>query len=586
MAERTVTISGTITVGSLAESLGIPATSLISELFKNGIAATINEKLDFDTAEIITSEILPDVKLQLESKDNLPDLKQNKKLDDKDAVSRPPVVAVMGHVDHGKTTLLDAIRKANTVSKEAGGITQHISAYQVSRQRRLITFLDTPGHEAFASLREHGAHLTDIAIIVIAADDGIKPQTKEAIRFASQAGVKMLVAITKIDKEGANPERIKQQLSEENMLVEEWGGDTIVVPVSAKTGQGIDQLLDMILLVTDVEELKSTEKGFAEGLVIESHVEQGRGPVVTMLVQQGTIKKSDAVAAGDAFGKIRTLSDTNGKEISKATPSTPVVITGFKSLPEFGEIARVYSSEKDARLAAQSGEAGLTQSNNVMTSNELIRMINKKRSQVEVNVIIKADVQGSLTSVVDSLKSLENEEVALRVVGSGVGNINESDEHLAATSDAIIYGFNVQLPTAIKRIAARDGVKVQLFKVIYELLDAFKKEASARLLPELVETEIGQIEVAGIFRTDKSEIICGGKVISGKVEPQLKARIKRGDKVIGVAVVSGLKRGPQESKEVFEGEMCGIQLSTENKLVVEIGDKIELFKEELVARSL
>ena len=585
MAEKTVTIKDTVTVGSLADALGIPATQLIAELFKNGIPATINEKLDFDTAVIVSAEIAPDIELEKEIDEVVVDRTRRTLVNEGEL--RPPVVAVMGHVDHGKTTLLDAIRKADTAAKEAGGITQHISAYQITWNDRVLTFLDTPGHEAFASLREHGAQLTDIAVIVVAADDGVKPQTKEAIRYAQQAGVKIIVAVTKIDKESADINRTKQQLAEENILIEEWGGDTVVVGVSGKTGEGLDQLLDMLLLVTDVEELRAPVNVPAEGLIIESHVEHGRGPVVTMLVEQGTIRLGDAIVAGDASGKVKTLQTTDGKSVKEATPSTPVVISGFKTLPEFGEVCRVVVDGKVARSQAAAHAISDPEARNgSMTSNELIKMINKKKSQVEMNVVVKADVQGSLTSVIDSLKSLENDEVALRVIGTGVGNISEGDVHLASTSGAIIYGFNVELPTPIKRIAARDGVRISLFKVIYELLDTFKAEASARLSPETVETEVGVLEVAGIFRTSKTEIICGGKVLKGKAVPNVIARIERKKEVLGEARVSSVKRGTVESKEVFEGDMCGLQLELSQKVAVEVGDKITFLTRELVARTL
>ncbi len=584
MAEKTVTIKDTVTVGDLAEALGIPATTLITELFKNGIPATINEKLDFDTAVIISSEIAPEIELQKKASEVADKPRREKPTG---GTARPPVVAVMGHVDHGKTSLLDAIREADTAKGEAGGITQHISAYQITWKDRVVTFLDTPGHEAFASLREHGAQLTDIALIVVAADDGIKPQTKEAIRYAQQAGVKIIVAVNKIDKPGADSNRIKQQLSEENLLIEEWGGDIVLVEVSAKEKKNLDKLLDMVLLVSDVEELTADETANAEGLIIESHVEQGRGPVVTMLVEQGVINTGDAIVAGDAYGKVKTMQSTDGKTLTKATPSTPIIISGFKALPEFGEVCHVMPSEKQARLEAEkNGETEALANNNAMTSNDLIKMINKKRSQVEVNVVVKADVQGSLTSVIESLKSLENEEVALNVVGSGVGDVTESDVHQASTSNAIIYGFNVALPSAIKQIVARDKVSVRLFHVIYELLDDFKTEASGRMAPELVETTIGELEVAGVFRTSKSEIICGGKVLSGKAVPGVKARVIRAKSGVGEAEVASVKRGPDEAKEVFEGDMCGLQLKLTNKLTVEEGDMISFYTSEMVARSL
>ena len=388
---RTIQIEDGITVGNLADQLDIPVTKLVGELFKNGIMATVNERIDFDTASIIIEELgLEDVDLQ--KKDTEQPVKKRENKTSLKGESRPPVVAVMGHVDHGKTSLLDAICDGKTASGEAGGITQHISAHQIKHSKRSITFLDTPGHEAFAAIREHGAHLTDLVVLVVAADDGIKPQTLEAIRFANKAGVKILVAINKIDKEGADVNRVKQQLSEHSLLVEEWGGDTIVVEVSAKEKKGIDKLLDMIFLVSDVEELKAEVNVPASGLIIEAKMEKGRGPVAVALVESGTLKKGDFVVAGSTYARLRNLESANGSTIDKATPSDPVKITGFKELPEFGNEFSVVKSEKEARKLAEENEnssgAGGSQGN--ISGSELIRIMNRKKQLSELNVIVKA----------------------------------------------------------------------------------------------------------------------------------------------------------------------------------------------------
>jgi translation initiation factor IF-2 len=494
----------------------------------------------------------------------------------------------MGHVDHGKTSLLDAIRTANVVKGEAGGITQHISAYQIRHGDRTITFLDTPGHEAFAAIREHGALLTDIVVLVVAADDGVKPQTIEAIRFANKAGVKILVAANKIDKEGADINRLKQQLSEHNLLTEEWGGDTIVMPVSAKTKQGIPELLDIILLVTDVEELKADYDVPARGLIIEAHVEQGRGPVANALVESGTLKPGQFVVAGGAYAKVRNLETTEGKALKEATPSTPVTITGFKTLPEFGDDFTVVANEKEARAQAaatatekQSGAGRMD-----IGSSELIRLINRDNKLQELNIIVKADVQGSLTSVIDSLRAMDTEEVSVRIVGSGVGPISENDLHLAHSSGAIVYGFNVDIPTSSKQQASRDKVKVRLYKVIYELIDDVKSELSNLLSPEIVETELGRMIVRGVFKTTKTEIICGGEVTKGKLTAPSLARVFRGDDELAEVQVTGLKRGPADAKEVVEGEMFGMSLATTKRLELQEGDRIEVFTREAVQRQL
>jgi translation initiation factor IF-2 len=577
-----------ITVGTLAERLSIPVSRLIGELMKNGVMATVNERIDFDTAQIIVEELglgLTIVKVNAASAD-VP--VRSKPIASNNAKVRPPVVAVMGHVDHGKTSLLDAIRGANVVKGEAGGITQHISAYQVEHNKRMITFLDTPGHEAFAAIREHGAQLTDIVMIVIAADDGIKPQTVEAIRFARKAGVKIIVAVNKIDKPGADLNRIKQQLSENDLLIEEWGGDTVVLPVSAKTKEGVPELLDMILLVSDVEELKADFDLPAQGLIIEAHVEQGRGPVAQALIEAGSMQPGDFIVAGTSYAKIRNLETTDGKPLKSATPSMPVVITGFKTLPEFGDEFTTVKNEKEARSQTESSTADNRASSSRMNigSNELIRLINRDNKLQEFNIIIKADVQGSLTSVADSLKALDTDEVSVRVVGSGVGPVSENDLHLAHSSHAIVYGFNVSLPSSGRQQAGRDKVSVRLYKVIYELIDDVKQELSKLLRPEIVEAELGRLIVKGIFKTTKTEIICGGEVTKGKLTIPALARVIRGDKQLAEVTVTGLKRGPADAKEIFEGEMCGMSLATTKRLELLEGDKIELFTRETVQRQL
>jgi translation initiation factor IF-2 len=587
MAEKVVVIAESTTVGELAETLNISITTLIGELFKNGIVATINQRIDFETAQIIIEELGLDVELQ--KKESAVVERSSHQLSDK-AVDRPPIVAVMGHVDHGKTSLLDAILKTKTVDGEAGGITQHISAYQTVRGERTITLLDTPGHEAFAALRQHGATLTDVVVIVVAADDGVKPQTVEAIRFARTANAKIVVAINKIDKETANSQMVKTQLATEHALnPEEWGGDTVMVEVSAKTGQNLDKLLDMVLLVADLEELKADIDIPAQGLVIESHMEQGRGSVVGLLVEQGELSPSHFLVAGTAYGKVRTLLDFQGKPLKKAGPSTPVTVTGFKELPQFGDEFVTTKNEKEARQMTEKAriEREKAAASTNVTGADMLKMISQKHESQDLKVIVKADVQGSLTSVIDSLKLVETGgEVTLRVIGSGVGNISENDIRLAADSDTIIYGFNVELPPAVKRLAARDKVQVRMYKVIYELLDDARKSMEELLAPEVVETEIGTLKVKGVFRTLKDMVIAGGEVTSGKVVSGVLVRVKRGDEKIAEVEVTSVQRQQQEAKEVFEGEMCGLSLKTDKKLVVEIDDTLEFFSREIVKRTL
>jgi len=589
MAEKVLTIADSITVGELAEALNLSVTTLVGELFKNGIAATINQRIDFETATIIVEELGLDVELEKKSSEgNGPERKVHE-LTDK-AVDRPPIVAVMGHVDHGKTSLLDAILGQKVVDGEAGGITQHISAYQTVRNNRSITLLDTPGHEAFAALRQHGAALTDVVIIVVAADDGVKPQTVEAIRFARSANAKIVVAINKVDKETANPQLVKTQLAtEHNLNPEEWGGDVVMVEVSAKTGQNIDKLLDMVLLVADIEELKADIDVPAEGLVIEAHMEVGRGAVVGLLVEQGLLKVGAFLVAGTSYGKIRTLLDFAGKPLKEAGPATPVTVTGFKELPQFGDSFEVVGNEKEAR--ARTAGARIEHERNAASTNvtgaDMLKLMTQKNEVHDFNVIVKADVQGSLTSVVDSLRLIETGgEVAIHIVSSGVGNITENDIRMVAGSDTIIYGFNVELAPAVKRLATRERAEVRLYKVIYELLDDAHNTMEAMLAPEVVETEIGALTIKGVFRTLKDQVIAGGEVIRGKVSAGLLVRVKRGDEIIGEAEVSSVQREKTEAKEVFEGDMCGINLKTKKKMLIEEGDTLEFFTRALVTRTL
>lgn len=589
-AEKVIKIAGSITVDELAKALGLSVTALIGELFKNGIVATINQRLDFDTAALIIDELgMTNVKLERKNTATKTTDGFRKELSDH-AVSRPPVVAVMGHVDHGKTTLLDTLLNKKTVESEAGGITQHISAYQLKHDDRMITFLDTPGHEAFAAIRQHGAMLTDIVVIVVAADDGVKPQTVEAIKFAQGANAKIIVAINKIDREGADIPRTMADLSQHGLQPEEWGGDIIMVPVSAKTGENLDKLLDDILLMADVEELKADVDILAEGLVIESHMEVGKGSVVNLLVTGGELKVGEFIAAGNAYGKVRTMLDYQGKPKGKAGPSTPVTVTGFKELPSFGDRFLEYKDEKSARRAAvmnAQAEANAAASANV-TSTDLLRMMSASDNAEVFNVIVKGDVLGSVTSVVDSLKMIDSKgEVQLNVVATGVGDVTENDVYMAAgDNNTVIYGFNVNVPTNIAKLAARDGVSIRNYKVIYELLDDAKSAMEDLLGEEVVETELGEMKVMGVFRTTRTELIAGGEMLRGKLIPGVMARVKHDKEVIGEAEVESVQKERIDAKELVEKEVGGLMMKTNKKINLQVGDRLEFFSRETRKRKL
>ncbi|MBR5647796.1 translation initiation factor IF-2 [Candidatus Saccharibacteria bacterium] len=589
MEEKTIQIAGSITVDELANALGLSVTELIGTLFKNGIVATINQRLDFETASIIIDELgLENVKLEKKNTSTKTSDIHNRELSDK-AVDRPPVVAVMGHVDHGKTTLLDTLLNKKTVEGEAGGITQHISAYQLNHDGRWITFLDTPGHEAFAAIRQHGAMLTDIVVIVVAADDGVKPQTVEAINFAKSANAKIIVAINKIDREGADIDRTKADLSNHGLQPEEWGGDITMVPISAKMNQNLDQLLDMILLTADIEELKADIDIPAEGLVIESHMETGKGSVVNLLVTGGELKTGEFIVAGSTYGKVRTMLDWKGKPKGKATPSVPVTVTGFKDLPNFGDRFVEVKDEKTARkmalLNAQAIANEMASAN--VTGSDLLRMMNVADNSKVFNVIVKGDVLGSVTSVVDSLKLIDTHgEITLNIVSTGVGDINENDVYMAAGENTVIYGFNVSVPINISKMAARDGVPIRTYRVIYELLDDAKHEMENLLDAEIIEEDKGEMKVLGVFRTEKTSIIAGGEVLTGEAKAGYLARVVRNKQFIAEVEVTSVQKEKMDVDSLVAGETGGLALKTASKVDLQIGDRLKFFTRETKKRTL
>jgi translation initiation factor IF-2 len=588
MAEKTVNkepviVPEVIGVGEFAEKLGLPVTRVIAELMKNGVMATINEQIDFDTAAIIGSELGFEVEEKKAEEEARP---EKVKLAEGEGEPRPPIVAVMGHVDHGKTSLLDAIRSSHVAEKEAGGITQHIGAYQIKRGDRWITFIDTPGHEAFSALRQHGARMTDVAIIVVAADDGVKPQTKEAIRHAQEAGGQIVVAINKIDKEGADPNRVRQELSDLGLVPEEWGGNIVMVDVSAKARTNIDKLVDVVLLVADIEDLRARPEGPADGVIVESHLDAGRGPVATVLVRNGVLSTGDYLVAGGTYAKVRSLGDFRGKRIAAAHPGMPAVVTGFKAVPSFGDLFHAEPSEKTARDAAaavvrreQAKSLGVKR----IDASQLSAAISAGNVK-ELNVVLKADTQGSLESLHESLEALRNDEVAVKIVSSAVGDISESDIAFAKTAGALLIGFNVALHSSLKALANREGVHVRLYRVIYELTDDLRDALSQMLAPEVIETVVGELEIKGVFKITKSNVVCGGTVTSGRIEPKLKLRIKRGGDVAGQGVLASLQKDKQEAREAFEGETCGLNVTTTTPIV--LGDSLEFFTVETKARNL
>jgi translation initiation factor IF-2 len=559
--KRIIEMPSSFTVGELATILEIPVTTLIAQLFKNGLIATINQRIDCDTAQIIVEELglAIELKQKKEVSSTSKDSKIQKSEDKASNELRPPIVAIMGHVDHGKTTLLDTIIGLKVTDGESGGITQHIASYQKEYNNKLITFLDTPGHEAFSSLRQHGANLTDIVVLVVAADDGVKPQTQEALRFATESGAKIIVAITKIDKPEADLNRVKQSLSEINLMPEEWGGSTVIVPISAKTGEGIDSLLEMILLYADLEEFSADIKSHARGLVIESKMEKGFGPLIHVLITQGIINKGDFISVGSAFGKVKRLLSWSSKDLESAKPATPVQIVGLKNLPDFGQTLQVYKSEKEAKSAATSFNK-MAGSSGSLNSEELLRIMSRRSGTAEMPIILKADVQGSLQSVSDAINLLQTDEVRAKIIGSGVGQITENDIMQASSVGATIYGFHSTIPATIQKLAQNQNVKIKDYKIIYELIDDIKMELSSLLEPEIVEVQMGRLLVRGIFKTTPTEIICGGEVTKGTIKTSNRARIYRNDDLLADCLITKIQESHQEVKEVHAGTMCGLSL--------------------------
>ncbi len=558
---KVITIPETLTIKELADKMKIQPSAIVKKLFLQGQIVTVNQEITYETAENIAIEY--DIICEQEVKvDVIEELLKEDEEKEEDMVSRPPVICVMGHVDHGKTSLLDAIRKTNVTDKEAGGITQHIGAYTVTVNDQKITFLDTPGHEAFTAMRMRGANSTDIAILVVAADDGVMPQTVEAINHAKAAGIEIIVAVNKIDKPGANIERVKQELTEYGLIAEDWGGSTVFVPVSAKSGENIDTLLEMILLTAEVLELKANPNRRARGLVIEAELDKGRGPVATILVQKGTLKVGDFVSAGAASGKVRAMIDDKGRRVKEAGPSTPVEILGLGDVPNAGEIFLAHQNDKEAKyyaetFVAQNKEKLLEETKTKMSLDDLFSQIQAGNLK-ELNLIIKADVQGSVEAVKQSLMKLSNEEVVVKCIHGGVGAINESDVILASASNAIIIGFNVRPDAQAKTTAEREGVDVRLYRVIYQAIEDIEAAMKGMLDPVFEEKVIGHAEVRQIFKASAVGNIAGSYVLDGIFQRGCKIRITREGEQIYEGELASLKRFKDDVKEVKAGFECGL----------------------------
>ena len=565
-----------MTIGNLAKELNITAAELIKKLFTLGILATVNNSIDFENASLLVMDYNKELKRETEKDDSkFEDFEIHDR--EEDLVSRPPVVTIMGHVDHGKTTLLDTIRKTSVALGEAGGITQAISAYQVKCKEQLITFIDTPGHAAFTEMRARGASITDIVIIIVAADDGVMPQTQEAIDHAKAAGVPILVAINKIDKPGANPDRVMTELAEYGLTPDVWGGDTIFTKISAKNGEGIDTLLENILLVAEMEEYKANPSRYAIGTVVEAKLDKHVGPIVTVLIQNGTLRLGDPIVVGSAFGKIRTLRNDKGEEITSAYPSQPVEITGLNETPKAGDKFMAFETEKQARSIGETRKTEEKAEQNKSNSVSLDDIFAKIQDGVkEINVIIKADVNGSAEAVKNSLEKIEVDGVRVKVIRSSVGAVTESDIVLASASNAIIVGFNIRPNNSIRDYAKDKGVEIRLYDIIYKAVEEMEAAMKGMLDPEYEEKTLGTIEVRQLFKFSKVGVIAGSYVVDGIVKMGAKARVIRDSKVIYDGTIQSLQREKDSVKEVKKGLECGLTVSNFNDL--KVGDIIEAYE--------
>jgi translation initiation factor IF-2 len=587
---KKVELPKVITVRDFSTKLSLPLNIVIAELMKNGILASVNERIDFETASIVAEDLGFEVALeadkdqQTENGMSADELKTMLGAEDPKLLKpRAPVVVVMGHVDHGKTSLLDKIREADVAKGEAGGITQHIGAYQVVRNGRGITFIDTPGHEAFTVMRSRGARVADVAILVVAADDGVQPQTVEVIKIIHAAGIPFVVALNKMDKPGVDLQRVKTQLSEQGVIPEEWGGKVTMVPVSAKTGMGIEQLLDMILLVADMdpERVKANPDRKAVGTVIESHVDKGEGPVATVLVQSGTLRRNEELSiAGSLFGRVRAMKNWNGKLVEKAVPGMPVKIIGFKVAPQVGDIVQVPDGDVVLSKLKKQYTVEKRAATTVATHADEEKAAGKKF----LNIVLKTDALGSLEAIIGSLEKMKSDEVGVAIVGKGLGNVTDSDVTRAEATGGVVMAFNVNV-TREAHILARDKkVDVMKYKIIYELFDEVKKRLQALVPAETIRTDLGKLEVLAVFHADKTGQVVGGRVIDGHIEAGANVVVWRGEEPVDDGKLLNLQSGKQEVKEVRMGQECGIKISARRAILV--GDRIEFFKETRLEKKL
>lgn len=584
---KTVAIPGAIVIKDLASLLNLPVTKIIGELMKNGVMSSMNERIDYDTAAIIAEDLGFKAQLKEESEDArsktiAEQLAEQFKADDQTKLQvRPPVVVVMGHVDHGKTKLLDAIRETDVVAGESGGITQHIGAYQVEKKGRLITFIDTPGHEAFSAMRSRGAQVADVAILVVAADDGLKPQTLEAIQILQQANVPFLVAINKVDKADINLERIKQQLAEKNLLPEEWGGQTMTVQVSALKKEGIDNLLDHVLLLADVEQekMKADPSRPAVGSVIEAHIDPGEGPVATVLIRTGTLHQGDSVRIGNVIGRVKMLKDWHGAILKEAAPSMPAKMLGLKAAPEVGDILTVISGDEAKQLRRERHPVTERASTQVVYRKKSDAASDEKKEQhAKLNIVLRCDNLGSQEAILESLQKYETAPIGIDVITKGLGSITEADVLRADGAHALLVGFHVVPTPQAADVAKSKQVSIQTYTVIYDLLNDLHKAAEALLPSEIVETVLGRVQILAVFRQDKKGMVVGGKVLEGSLKRGAKVRVSRKGEEVGVGTVTQVQQEKKVVPEIRQGSECG--MSFDGNAIIEVGDILEPFSVE------